>query len=311
MPAGLSCGLPDPMRHSGEIAALLTAICWSTNSVLFAMAGRRVGSATVNVVRLAMAWLFLLGLSALLTGSPFPFDAGGKRLAWLAVSGLIGFAVGDAVLFEALVRIGPRLSMLVMTLWPVMSAILAWLFLGQGLGAAKLVAMLVTLGGIAVVVAERSGDGPAIDPRQRWSGLLLALGGAAGQAIGFLFSRFGLEGGLHPVPANVVRASAGLAALAAWQLARGSLAGNFRRLEDRRATLLIAAGALSGPVAGVVLSLYAAAHASSLGVASTLMSLSPVILLPVSALFLGERLSLRAVLGTLVTVAGAAGLFFL
>jgi drug/metabolite transporter (DMT)-like permease len=178
------------------------------------------------------------------------------------------------------------------------------------MGALKVAAMVVTLGGLALVVADR---GSAMDegkPRRFALGVMLALGGALGQAVGFVFSKFGMEGDFSPVSANLIRVCAGTFTLGIWQVVRGSLISNFQRLQDGRAALYIVVGAILGPVVGVVLSLFAITHARYLGVASTLMSLSPVILLPVGILFFKERVTLRAILGTVVTLAGAAALFF-
>lgn len=298
--------------YLGEVVSLLTAICWSTNAVLFAKAGQRVGSSTVNVARLGVAFAAMLLLHTVLYGTPFPFNAGPVRIAWLAASGLIGFSLGDALLFESLVLLGPRLAMLIMTLWPVFAAVMAWAFLGQTMGPLKVLAMLFTLGGIALVVGEKNGTSADSGKPKRFAlGILLALGGALGQAVGFIFSKFGMAGGLGAISANVVRVSAGLLALVAWQILRGDLGVNLRKLSDRRAAGFIAIGALFGPVIGVMLSLFAIDHARYLGVASTLMSLSPVILLPVSVIMDKERVSLRAILGTLVSIAGATALFLL
>ena len=298
--------------YLGEVVSLLTAVSWSTNAVLFAKAGRRVGSPTVNVARLGIALPAMVLLHLALFGTPFPFHAGGVRLGWLAASGLIGFSLGDALLFEALVLLGPRLAMLIMTLWPVFAAIMAWGFLGQAMTLPKVLAMLVTLGGIAMVVAEKGNTAADADkPRRYGLGLLLALGGAVGQAIGFIFSKLGMAGGLSPISANVVRVTAGLLALGAWQALKGELGGHLRKLADARATWFIAFGALFGPVIGVVLSLFAIQHATYLGVASTLMSLSPVLLLPFSAIVEKEQVSLRAIAGTVVSIGGAAALFLL
>jgi len=298
--------------YLGEVVSLVTAVCWSTNAVLFAKAGQRVGSPTVNVARLGVAFAAMLLLHTVLYGTPFPFDAGPVRLAWLAASGLIGFSLGDALLFESLVLLGPRLAMLIMTLWPVFAAVMAWAFLGQTMGPLKVLAMLLTLGGIALVVGERGATSADSGKPKRFAlGILLALGGALGQAVGFIFSKFGMAGGLGAISANVVRVSAGLLALVAWQILKGDLGANLRKLSDRRAAGFIAIGAIFGPVIGVMLSLFAIDHARYLGVASTLMSLSPVILLPVAVIMDKEKVSLRAILGTLVAIAGATALFLL
>ena len=176
------------MLYVGELASLGTALCWSTNALLFARAGRRVGSATVNVARLTVALVAMAGLHLALFRSLFPLHAGLPRLGWLGASGLIGFALGDAVLFEALVLLGPRLAMLIMTLWPVFAAAMAWVFLGQAMSGAKVLAMLVTLGGIALVVAEKRAAASEHKPRHLTLGVVLALGGAVGQSSGFIFT---------------------------------------------------------------------------------------------------------------------------
>jgi len=299
------------MTYSGELAALLTAVCWSSNSVFFTLAGHRVGSRAVNIGRLWLAILAMILLHLALAGGPFPFHAGFNRLAWLGVSGLIGFALGDALLFECLVLLGPRLAMLLMTLSPIFAAFMAWMFMGQTLTLPRLAAIGVTLAGIAWVVGEGRGADKADTPgRPRtWAlGLLLGVGGALGQAVGLVCSKFGMAGGFSPISANLIRVVAGGAALTVWFALKGDLGLVAGRLRDRRAFAFIAAGAITGPVLGVVASLYAINH-TSMGVAATLMSLSPVILLPVSLVVFHERLTLRAVLGTLISIAGAAALF--
>lgn len=298
------------MPYIGELASVLTAFCWSTNSVCFTIAGRRVGSSTVNAARLWIALGAMLLLHLAVSGHPLP-HAEGWRLGYLGVSGLIGFALGDAVLFEAFVLLGPRLAMLIMTLWPVFAALLAWAFLGQTMSLPRILAMAATLGGIALVVGDHASAADGGKPRKLTLGILLTLGGALGQAIGFLLSKYGLAGNYSPISANLIRVAAGTLAISLWLLFRGHLLENFLRLRDRRASALIGLGALSGPVLGVVLSLYAIGHARYLGVASTLMSLSPVILLPVSVFAFKERVTALAIIGTIITLAGATALFFL
>lgn len=293
------------MNHAGEAAALLTSLCWSLNSVCFMVAGRRVGSASVNLSRLLVAWGTLLLLHLALYGTLFPYQAGGARLGWLGLSGFIGFALGDAVLFEAFVLIGARLAMLLMTLSPIFSTLLAWAFLGQSLGPAHLAAMAATLGGVAWVVWD-GGEGEAHP--HLWRGVLLGMGGALGQSVGLLFSKYGLAGAFPPLSANLIRVTAGLAALLLYFTVTGRLRGTLGALRDGRAAAFIGLGALTGPVLGVVLSLIAIAKAP-MGVAATLMSLSPVLLLPVSHFVFKEKVGRHAVLGTLLALAGAAALF--
>lgn len=119
--------------YTGLLAGLLTSVCWSFTSILFTLSGRLVGSAIVNRTRLLLALLFVVIIHTLAFGLPLPFDASPTRWGWMALSGLIGFTFGDAFLFQAFVMIGPRLSMLVMALNPLIGTFLAWVLLGETL----------------------------------------------------------------------------------------------------------------------------------------------------------------------------------
>jgi drug/metabolite transporter (DMT)-like permease len=299
------------MLYLGETASLLCSVSFAATAILFGRAGERVGSATVNLLRLGGALVAMFALHLAMTGTWFPAHAGLDRIALMGVSGLIGFALGDALLFEAYVQLGPRLTVLIFTLWPVFAALMAWSFLAETMGLGKAVGMLVTLAGIALVVSKRdSGSLPArIAPRHYVLGVLLAIGGAAGQAIGFILAKVGMAGGLSPIGANLIRVIAGALGLWTWQALAGHLVPNLAKLKDARAVLLIGIGTLVGPVVGIVASLYAINHAQYLGVASTLMSLSPVMLLPFAWFVEKERISLRATVGTLVCLGGTAAMF--
>jgi len=297
----------------GEIAALLTALCWAFNSLVFTRAGKRVGAATVNIMRLWIAVPALALLHWLLFATPFPFAIEPRRFLVLAVSGVIGFVIGDAMLFESFLLIGPRLAMLLALLVPVCGALLAWVFLGEKLLTLEIVSMLVTIGGIAWVVAEKTAPGadPASrEPRQYRLGILLAMGGALGQAVGLLFSRLGLAGGYSAISATLVRVSVSAVVLMILSLFLGKAHAQLLKMKDKKALLEISAGALTGPALGVVLSLVAIAHAH-IGVASTLMSLTPVFLLPVSYFLFRERITARAVVGTMIALSGVVLLFMI
>jgi len=311
----------------GEIAALLTSVCWSFNSVVFTRAGKRVGSVTVNVMRLWAAFPALLLLHWLLFGAPLPLDIERQRFFYLGISGFIGFVIGDTMLFESFLLIGPRLAMLLALLVPVFSTVLAWMWLGEALRLPEIFSILVTIAGVAWVVAERTAaDDPAassvtaaerggtafrvssLQPRKYRLGIWLAVGGAAGQAVGLLFSRLGLAGGFSAISATLVRVGTAGLVLAAVSLVQGNLRAHLAKMRDRKALLEITAGSLTGPVLGVILSLEAIAHAH-IGVASTLMSLTPVLLLPVSHILFKEKITSRAIVGTLIALLGVVLLF--
>lgn len=300
----------------GELAALVTSLLWTFTSIFFTLAGRRVTSSVVNRVRLALAVLYLSLAHLIVTGQLWPLDAGPSRWLWLGLSGIVGLVLGDAALFQAYVQIGPRRTQLVMTSAPVIASVGAWLLWNERLTPAQVAAMAVVIGGIAWVVSEpRPANGEHrfpgdSDHRIYRLGLLLALGGALGQAGGLLLAKQGLGGGFAPLSATMIRMLAATAAI--WLLAgaQGRVRSTWQRLQDRRALLLIASGALVGPFLGVWMSMVAVQRAP-LGIASTLMALTPILLIPISAWIFRERVTGRAVAGTAVALLGVTLLFLL
>jgi len=291
----------------GELAALGTAVCWTATSLAFQSAGRRVGSLAVNLIRLTLALVLLSAWGLVVHGRALPTDAGPHQWLWLSVSGLVGFTLGDLCLFRALVVIGARLSMLLQALVPPMTALLGWLVLGESLTGEDLLAMTLTVAGVAWVVAERAPDSVGAARRVSPTGVLLAAGGAAGQAIGLVLSKHGMQG-YDPFAATQIRVIAGTAGFVVLFQAIRWWPHLPPALRDRRAMIAMTIGAVFGPFLGVSLSLFAVRHALA-GVAATIMALVPVLILVPTVLVYRERVSARAVIGSAIAVGGSALLF--
>lgn len=312
--------------YTGELAALGTAISFAFGSTLFTLAGRRIGSPLVNRSRLLIA-LIAIGLFHLFQeGQLLPLSAGIEAWGWLAISGVVGLVLGDASLFQAFVMVGPRLSMLMMALAPVLSVILAWLFLGEQLTPQQLGGIALTVAGIGVVVLERPGKlarkgKPRIVAqgevalekgfsREFFIGLAFGFGGALGQAGGLILSKFGLDAtDISALSANFIRILTAAALIWTFTILRRQFISSFQNLrQNPRALSYLTGGALIGPVFGVWLSLVAIQFAP-VGIASTLMALTPVFLLPIGYFVFGERISIQAIVGTAIAFIGSALLF--
>jgi drug/metabolite transporter (DMT)-like permease len=286
-------------------------MCWSATATFFTLAGQKVGSVVVNRMRLLLAILFLMVTHWLLLGTLLPLTAAQERWFWLAISGVIGLAVADGFLFQAYVWIGPRLGSLVMSLSPVVSALLAWLFLAERLNIGQMVGMALAIGGVMWVVLERNGPMRTSPDRRRYVwGILFGLGAATGQAIGLITAKKGLSGDFPALSANLMRMLAAAVALWMITLVQGQVGATMQRLiSQRQATLNIISGAFFGPFLGVWLSLIAI-QLTHIGVASTLMALPPVFLLPISHFVFNERLGWDTIAGTLLALAGVTILFW-
>ena len=321
-------------NHLGELASLGAAMCWVFTSMAFAAAGRRIGPTAVNLIRIFLAVLVLLCIHRALFAQWIPVVES-RAIILLGVSGIIGLVIGDQCFLIALVDVGPRLTLLLATLAPPTTVILAWPMLDERLGWMQILGILVTLAGIAWVVLERPeqvADSP-LRRRHRLRGIVCGGMGGICQAIGLVLSKLGMghmpgeaaetTAMVDPWAATLVRmvfAAVGIAILAS-VLRVGRLASEppgtpigspvAVPLSPRRhhrlgfALLMVCVGVVVGPVLGVWCSMVGVDQAKA-GVAATLMAMSPVFILPFAIFLERERISPRAALGAMIAVAGVA-----
>ena len=296
----------------GELAAFLVSICWAMTSVFFAAAGNKVGSLVVNRMRLLFATFLLSAAHLILTGQLYPVLAAPDRFLWLGLSGLIGLVLGDAFLFQAFILIGPRISMLIMSGVPVISALIAWLFLGETLSFISFSGILIAVTGIALVVYENQNGTQKVQPenqRAYLQGVFFAFLGAAGQAIGLVLQKKGGGGDFPAISSVLIRVSLG--ALILWSVAlfqKKAVPTLQTAFTNKTGLRFILLGTLVGPFTGIWLSMVAI-QSAYVGIASTLMALTPIVMLPILFFFFKEKISKLALFGTFVSLAGVAIIF--
>ena len=296
------------MEFIGEIAGLGTSFCFSITALVFTATGRMIGSQATNRMRLLFALSYLIVLNLILFREPLPFSAGTPRWVWLSLSGVIGLSLGDAWWFKSLVLVGPRLGSLLLSLAPIFGAVIAWVFFNETLSLLQILVILLALAGIAwVVVSHREeSDSPKEHTRQ---GIVFGILSALGQAVGFVLSKQSMEGNFPPFQANAIRMLAAAIFVWVWALVDGQARATIVNVRAQPKSLwLLALGSLIGPVLGVSASLLAVQH-TKIGVASTLMALPPVIVLPVSYFIFKEKVGWQGIAGTLLAIAGVAVLF--
>ena len=300
--------------HTGEFAALFTAFCWTVTALAFEAASRRIGSMVVNLLRLMVGFCFLTFFLVFYRGYFLPLDAPLRVWFYLTLSGLIGFVFGDLCLFQAFVVIGARISMLLMALAPPMTALIGWILLDETLAWKSWIGMSLTITGIALVVlkrhtaAESNGGFRKVRFNYPVWGILLGLGGALGQAIGLVLSKFGMKG-YDTFASTQIRVIAGIVGFSVLFTVMGFWSHAFRALNKRKPMLQLSLGAFFGPFLGVSFSLIAIKYAST-GIAATIMALVPVLIIPPSMILYKEKVTLKEISGAIIAVSGVA-MFFL
>ncbi len=245
---------------SGEFAALLTAFLWTATALAFESAGKIVGSLAVNIIRLGFATIILAAFNYVTRGLAFPSDATMQSWIYLSLSGLVGFVIGDLCLFQAFVIMGARVSMLIMALAPAFTALIGYVVLGETLTMQSLIAMFITLAGIAMVVLQKSAGSNKsafkMETTYPVKGLLFALGGAIGQAGGLILSKKGM-GDYDAFAATQIRIMAGVVGFFVVIALVGRIHLVRTALKNLMAMKRIAIGSVTGPFLGVSFSLLA------------------------------------------------------
>jgi len=323
--------------HLGEFSALLVACFWTITALAFESASLKVGSLSVNLIRLVLAFVFLSIFNWIFRGAFLPRDAGLYQWFWLSFSGLIGFVFGDLCLFESFTLIGSRLAMLIMTLAPPLAAVSGYFILHEHLTVYSFLGMVITLTGVGLAVISHKSSQEVSDLSNQpklpftWmkkrlnpdnsknghpsmslnipiKGLLLAFGGAIGQAFGLTLSKKGMAG-YDAFASTQIRIITGIIGFAIIILILRRGQQTLSAFGNRAAMKGISIGSFFGPFLGVSLSLFSLKYTST-GIAATIMATVPILIIPPAILIYKQKITLQEVIGAILSVIGVA-LFFI
>lgn len=312
-------------NYLGEIISIGVAVSWTITAICFEIAGKRMGSSiSLNIIRLFMA-IIMLGITLLIfTGEVVPMHAGGQAWFWLAVSGFIGYVLGDYCLFSSYILIGSRFGQLFMTLAPPSAAIAGYFILNERMSGYAVLGMIVTMIGIGLSIIGKKGSAKS----DKWKlklplkGVLFGIGAGVGQGVGLVFSKLGMDYYMEninlqdtimvamvPFASTQIRAIVGVIGFMAIMLWSRQGKAVIRSVKDRKAMVAATGGTFFGPFLGVSFSLMAVQYTEA-GIASTLMALTPIIILLPAYFIFKQPVTLREILGAVISVIGVS-LFFL
>lgn len=307
------------MQYLGEIISIGVAFSWTATALLSEFGSKRMGNLTLNLMRMVITLVFSCILFWAVGGSPLPAGASTEAYLWMLLSGLVGYVIGDFCLFQCYIIIGSKFGQLFMTLAPITAAIMAWFTLGQQIRPTAMLAMLVTLAGIAISVLGR-GDNHKVSLKLPLAGVLFAIGAAVCQGVGLVLSKIGmnhyeasltteLQSWMLPFHANFFRCIAGTIGFALLMAWREGFKPLQRGMQDRKGVTAAVATTIFGPFVGVGASLLAVQYTAA-GIASTLMALTPIIIILPAWWIFKQPITLKSLAGALISVIGVS-LFFL
>lgn len=292
------------VKYPGEGAALGAACLWAVSSVIYGSLGREIPPMHLNLLKGAIA-ITLLGLTLLVRGISLPAMTT-TNLCLLLLSGSIGIGLGDTAFFASLNCLGARRALLMETLAPPITAILALIFLQERLKASTWVGILLTVVGVAWVVTERV-PASAGRPVHLRKGIIFGIIAAISLAIGGILARAAIANtSISPLWAALLRIVAGVVSLLPWLRIQHNY---FARKQPLRVFAKIGFAAFMGTYLGIWLQ-QTAIKFTEVGIALTLTNTAPLFILPIAA-FSKEKPSIRAILGAGIAISGIATIFYL
>jgi drug/metabolite transporter (DMT)-like permease len=293
-----------------------TAVVWALSPLFMASVGRRIGAQNTNLLRALLAATLLACVvypvyRLIRAGVDVPWPDGAQA-GWLMVSGVIGMVIGDTCFYEALVRLGPRRAVKMNTLAPVVAVLAGWVWQREALGGRELAGAVMVIA--AVMYATFANSAPAdaaVQNREPGkvsaAGLLCGVVSAAciglGSVTGRQAYRVAAARALDPIAATVVRVGFATAVLWAYAVVRGRAWRALRHLGDGGVRVRLAWGTMLGPIVGM-LGFVTALKFAPAGLVSTLISTSPLVILPVVAVKYGVRIRAGVVVALVAAVVG-------
>lgn len=296
------------MTFLGEFLALFTALSWTTSSLIFENIARKIHPQIANFLRVCIG-TFMLGVVCLFTKRHlfFPIDVPSNDLGLLLLSGFIGMFLGDFFLFKAFKKIGARITMLIMTLSPIIVALIDFIFLGVHLSVLQLTAIFITCLGVAIVILRPNNSENKITFNFSSTGLLYAFLATLGQSLGVILTKLGSTSydSLATTQIRLIAAILGFGILILVQKKGQEL---ISALKNTRNMFFICCGTFTS-IFGIAALVEAFKH-SNASVASTISSTSPILIIPISIIFFKEKIKKYEILGALISIIGISIFFF-
>jgi drug/metabolite transporter (DMT)-like permease len=290
-----------PFPYAGEVCALLAPLCWSVAILFYRRSSAHASPMAMTLFKNSFA-VALLALTMLVLGQGIPLDRSAADWLRLVVSGVLGLAVADMALFEALRRIGAARVAVVDTIYAPTVVALSVLFLDERLALGFLLGGGLVVAGVGIANsrvdarADDDGGSPVV-------GTLFGLVAISGTAVGVILAKPALErSGLIEV--TFTRLVAGVLGQLAFVAVRGGAAEAFRAMRPSRVWWSLVPGAFLGTYLSLVLWLGGFKWANA-SVAAVLNQMATVYVLVLARVVLGETLTRRQVAGAGVAALGA------
>jgi drug/metabolite transporter (DMT)-like permease len=291
----------------GQILAIIAALTYAENSIIYSYLGKKVSVKATVHVRLWIAVPIII-IIALVSEGNFFAQATLNNWMVLLLSGLLGYFFCDSLLFWAFSNIGPRETMVIMTLNPIFSSILSYLFFKEVLTILQMVAILITISGIIILILNQNKEKDVNKKKNLIKGTVFAFLAAILQATSSILAKGALSN-VSPISANSIRMIGGLIGATIFAIFfRKEFKNDFISFKNKQDLSLLLIATITGPIIGMSL-LLTAFNYSPVGLVTAIVQISPIFILLYELIFMKKHVKALEILGTIISVVGVAMMF--
>ncbi|MGD1822677.1 MAG: DMT family transporter [Pleomorphochaeta sp.] len=291
----------------GQMLAIIVAITSAEKSIIFSYLGKNISTRATVHVRLWIATPIIIILALLTEGTSF-LNITISTWIILLTSGVIGYFICDSFAFWAYANLGPRESMVIMTLNPIFHSILSYFFFSEVLTFRQMFAILITITGIITLILNQEKKDNIILRNHQIKGIFFAFLGAIFQAISNILAKSALDN-LGPISTNSIRMIGGLIAAAIFAgVYRKEFIHDFKLFNNKKAFSLLSIATISGPIIGITVLLTSFNYAP-VGLVTAIAQISPIFILIYEITILKKGIKPLEMFGTLISVFGVTLMF--
>ncbi len=283
----------------GEFFSLAAAVVWGSAVIFLKKSGETISPFDLNLFRVTISSPLLV-LATLVAGQQIWPAVPAKDYLILFASGIIGIAISDTLFHFSLNRIGAGIAAIVDTLYSPFVVLIAFLMLGERLGARQFIGMAFVLTGI--LVAARHEPPKGATRRQIAVGIMGGVFAMATVAFGIVIAKPVLN--RSPVLwATTMRQIGALGVMLPAALVssrRRQMLSMFRPSPRWKFSL---PGTLLGSYLALILWVAGMKYTMA-GAAAILNQTSTIYVLLLAALFLKEPLTRRKIVASAIAIAG-------
>ncbi len=296
-----------PSLLLGQILAIIAALTYAENSIVYSYLGKEVSTRATVHIRLWIAVPIILVISLLFEGNFF-LDASLSNWIILLLSGLLGYFFCDSFSFWAFTNIGPREAMVIMTINPILNSILSYFFFTETLSTLQMISILITISGIIILILNQDKENDEIKKKNQIKGIIFALLAAIFQATSNILAKSAMSN-LGPISTNTIRMIGGLIGAAIFSIFfRKTFIADFKSFSNKRHLSLLFIATISGPIIGMSL-LLTSFNLAPIGLVTAIVQISPIFILIYELIFLKKHIKALEILGTMISVTGVALMF--